>query len=659
MVNLLVPRVTARLAVLGAGGMGKTSVALALLNDSRVIEDYRGGRLFISCEALIDADAMVVSLAKILGLSPSGDLLTAVVTHLENIPRVILVIDNLETVWLKDGGQITAVDELLGRLAQIPTLSLVITCRGTHLPQSVQWSNGDAARLDPFSLKAALQTFQDSSGFQLEGNDEQVARKLLNAVDRMPLAVSLLGQLIRRGNSVLDLFERWTRKRTSLLRTHDAGRINNVGISIELSIILLCAADERGEALRLLSLCSALPDGLSQYVLQKLRPQFDDIDRARDNVIGYSLANLGVDRTLRTLSPVRHYVLERYPAAPGHHAALCSIYFDIAKLLPNSMDEDLEKRAAAFAPEINNLSSLLLSVINRPSQQIVSAVLQLTGFLDRYQPNITVVKALLVHLEPHPTWKADCLRNIGCSQSSSSDWGASIESLATASRLYLKVGNRLQAARCIRRSAEPHRLMGKYDQAEVLLRRAIKITRKLENAEEEATCWLDLGVLMMSTTDYPAALQHLTVARQAFRALGRTVSAFLCTEHIGTVYLNQGHLDRAASELEAACSAFVAMGFQNRIAQSTRHLGMVRRFQCQLDLAEQLLERSETMSRNQGDRVSLAACSQQFGYLRLHQGRPAEALTRFETAHRVFAELGVQKNAEGCRQEMDQLRLRS
>ena len=333
MVNLLVPRVTARLAVLGAGGMGKTSVALALPNDSRVIDDYRDGRLFLSCEALIDADAMVVSLAKILGLPPSGDLLAAVVNHLENIPRVILVLDNLETVWLKDRGQITAVDELLGRLAQIPMLSLVITCRGAHLPQSVKWSNETTARLEPFSLEAALQTFHDRAGCQLEGNDEQIARELLNAVDRMPLAVSLLGQLVRHGNLVPELLERWNRRRTSLLRTHDAGRINNVGISIELSIILLCAADEQGEALRLLSLCSVLPDGLSQYVFRKLSPQFDDIDRARDNLIGYSLASLGVDGTLATLSPVRHYVFERYPADPSHHAALCSIYFDISEQL--------------------------------------------------------------------------------------------------------------------------------------------------------------------------------------------------------------------------------------------------------------------------------------------------------------------------------------
>ena len=301
-------------------------------------------------------------------------------------------------------------------------------------------------------------------------------------------------------------------------------------------------------------------------------------------------------------------------------------------------------------PEINNLSSLLLSVVNRPSQQIVSAVIGLTVFSDRYHPNITVAEALLVHLNSHPEWKAHCLQHIGCSQSSSSDYGASIESLATASRLFLKIGDQIGAARCMRRSAEPHRLMGKYDEAEVLFRRAIKITSESEDVEEEAACWQDFGVLMTTKEEYPAALQHLTAARQAFRALGRTVNASICTEHISLIYIHQGHIDSAASELEAV---------QSQTGQSTRLLGVIRRRQGKPDLAEQLLERSQTMSRERGERFGLAECSRQYGYLRLDQGRLAEAATRFEIAHRMFAELGMREAVEDCREELDKLGVRS
>ena len=158
-VALLVEPSTSRITVLGSGGMGKTTIALSLLYDTQVVEHFGGGRLFLSCEALIDVNGIVVSLAKLLGLPASSDLLKAVVTRITDIPRVLVVLDNLETVWLVGGAPVAAVDELLGQLAQIPSLSLVITCRGIILPQLVEWFNADFAAIEPFSLEAALETF--------------------------------------------------------------------------------------------------------------------------------------------------------------------------------------------------------------------------------------------------------------------------------------------------------------------------------------------------------------------------------------------------------------------------------------------------------------------------------------------------------------------
>lgn len=51
------------------------------------------------------------------GNSPSKDLLDAVVTQLRTGLYTVLVLDNIETVWLAGGTSVAAVDELLGRLA--------------------------------------------------------------------------------------------------------------------------------------------------------------------------------------------------------------------------------------------------------------------------------------------------------------------------------------------------------------------------------------------------------------------------------------------------------------------------------------------------------------------------------------------------------------
>jgi len=418
-VRLLTMPSSARLAVLGPGGMGKTTIALAILYESQIVERLQDRRFFLSCEALVDANSVVISLAKLLGLFVSGDLLTAVVTRLSDMPRVLLVLDNLETVWLADGGPAAAIEELLGRLAQIPSLSIIITCRGNVLPQLVEWSNPDTAALEPFSLEAALGTFQDRAGFRLAGPDEDIARELLAAVDYMPLAVTLLGQLARRGTPVSELLHRWNNEHSALLRTHNVGRGNNAEVSIKLSITMVSSADDSGESLRLLSVCCLLPDGLLPDVLKKMSAHFKHIYRARDTLAAYALVSLGTDRTMRTLSPVRHFVLNNYPAWPAHRDALYAIYFDIANRLPKRVDETFQELLAAAAPEMGNLSSLLHAMVNQPSQEVIDAVVSLTLWANLHRPTVTVASALLPHLESHPKWKADCLRIIGQGKKSS------------------------------------------------------------------------------------------------------------------------------------------------------------------------------------------------------------------------------------------------
>ena len=635
--------------------MGKTTVALALLHDPQVVKYYRNGRLFLSCEALIDADSIVVSLAKLLGVSATNDLLTAVVTHLMFRSRTVLVLDNLETVWLRDGGPAAAVDELLGQLAHIPSLSLVITCRGTDLPQCLEWSNIGNTVLEPVSLEAALETFQARAGQRLVSTEVKSARELLNAVDRIPLAVSLLGQLARRGNTVHDLLDRWNRKRTALLRTHGTSRFHNAGLSIELSISMICSADDTRESLQLLSLCSTLPDGLRQDVFKRLGQQFEDIERARDNLCAYSLISLDADGVLKMLSPVRHHVLERHPLHPNHHNALLSIYCEIAQQFPQRIDEQFIQLAAVAAPEIDNLSSLLLSLVHQPSQQIVDAVVSLTRFAYYLQPNVTVALALVPYLEPYPKWKARCLMIIGNSQRKLCDYQHAVESLLTAAQLFIDVGDCSQAAWCKCMAGELHLHLDKYNQAEALLNEARNVYHELGDELGGALCKQYLGNLMRMKNYFTAAIEHLSAARQTFNIAGDMLYASQCTQSLGILYLKQGNLESAIVELVTARSTFERLGDTHLVADSMRLLGVVRRRQGNIDLAEQLLEDAKKLFTNSGHRHGLALCAAAFGYLRIDQGRPEQAIALFKSAYLIFEERKTHADAGRCRKTIEDL----
>ena len=647
---------TARIAILGAGGMGKTTIALEVLYDLRVVEMFDGHRMFQSCEALVDAASLVGKLAEQCGIEPkTPGLQAALFAWLSQGRRKLIVIDNLETIWLVGGAPVLAVDEVLGSLAHIPTASLIITCRGRILPQAVAWSNSSTAALDPFSEAAALETFKDRLGRPISAKDEVIARELVRAVDMMPLAVTLIGQLAQRGKPVSELRKAWNNEHCDLLQTHASGRSNNVDVSIEISLKIVREADQSQESLQLLSVCAILPDGLRSEVFEKLKPMFKNIRRARYTLCDYALANLGTDGVLKVLSPIRHLVLERYPAQADHYQALCSVYFDIAAGLP-TMDETYKDRAAAAAPEMGNLSSLLLSLVAKPSEQVVTAVVNFTRFRVWQQPTITLALALLPYLGQHLLWKAKCLNVIGRSQQGLSQYRSAISSYSVAAKLFLETGDLISAATCKQFEGDLHSFLKEYSDAEVLFEEARAVYRKLGRDLEEARCRRQLGNMMRMKGEYTAAIEHLKAAQQTLGSSNQQFAAAQCLEDIGILYLNQGNFDAAATELEASRSSFLALGHQFHLAQSTRFLGNVRRRQGDFPRAEELLCEAMDNSTAIDDRHGVANCAWEFGHLRRSQGRRDEAAVYYESAQHVYEALGLDESAAYCKKQAGLMR---
>ena len=642
-VDLLINAGTARLAVLGAGGMGKTSVALAIAHVDPVADYFGNGRLFLSCEALSDADSLVIALAKVLALESSKYLLSTVISHLKARSRTLLILDNFETVRLaEDVTKAPAIELLLATLAKIPSLSLIITCRGNVLPPRVRWSNSGYAALTPFSLAAVMQTFEDTADHELSGEDKRIAEELLREVDMMPLAVSLLGQLAQRGVTVSELLDRWNSNRNAVLSTRSSGRHYSIDASLRLTIDSMSTATSSPEPLQLLAMCSMLPDGLCPSVFDSLRGHFDEIDSARQVLRDYALVSVGVDSELKTLSPIRHFTLLHHPPTAKHHVAICSLYFALACYLGRQeVDKGFKERAAIGTLEMGNLASLLLTLVYQPSLEIVQAVVDFTHFVYWIHPTVTVASALVLHLEQHPGWKAICLLAIGQSQMALGAHQTAVQSFAVAMGTFLELGERSLAAMCMRDSSSAHLLLGDVAQAECLL--------------GDANCTFRLAELVEQKGDISAAVDYLKSARQAFSSLGDTYNTAKCSERLGSLYSKLGDFESAAVELEAARSVFTTLAVQFHLAQITLFLGLLRHRQGLLSQADQLLGDVETYYKN-GDRSNFVNYIRVVAELRVDQGRPEDAITWYETALPLFEELGWKRDVEGCRDQLQCLK---
>jgi predicted ATPase/DNA-binding winged helix-turn-helix (wHTH) protein len=93
--------------IVGSGGIGKTTVAVAVAHD--LIEQFAGAALFFDLGALSDPSLISVSLASMLGLSvPSDDATTSLIAYIRD-KRILLILDTCEHL-------IDAVAELATRI---------------------------------------------------------------------------------------------------------------------------------------------------------------------------------------------------------------------------------------------------------------------------------------------------------------------------------------------------------------------------------------------------------------------------------------------------------------------------------------------------------------------------------------------------------------
>ncbi|KAJ6596189.1 P-loop containing nucleoside triphosphate hydrolase protein, partial [Mycena vulgaris] len=301
-VNILIQD-SAHIAILGTGGMGKTSLATAALHDIQVETKY-SRRYFIACHSTPTCAELVSSVADHIGLEKGSNLTKKVAHYFMHAPPSLLVLDNLETPW--EG--ITSrpeVEEFLSLLTDVPHLGLMITMRGAERPAKVRWTQPFLTPLNPLSNTAAFQTFLDVAD---ETHPEDSVKQLLELTGNMPLAVSLIASVASH-EGCDGALSRWNSERTRMLSDGYDKRS-----SLEISIMLSFTSPRMTTgAQSLLSILSMLPDGLTDEDLVQAQLPIHNILACRAVLIRTSLAFTDENQRLKVLMPIREYTHAIHP----------------------------------------------------------------------------------------------------------------------------------------------------------------------------------------------------------------------------------------------------------------------------------------------------------------------------------------------------------
>ncbi|KAH7091826.1 hypothetical protein BKA62DRAFT_776205 [Auriculariales sp. MPI-PUGE-AT-0066] len=656
------------IAIIGPGGIGKTSLARALLHHRRVVAAFKDRRFFVSVEGVIDMESAAVRLANALGLPPSKEPLETAISYLhkQSPNRVLLVIDNFETLWFHDdrAAETDTVD-LFQRLQTVPSLTLIVTCRSGVSPNGVSWST---AKLQPIALSAAHATFVHIAGAVAGAAEERSLSELLRAVDCVPLAVTLLARLAKvPGNPPSSLLQRWHSEHTKMTKTSDRDRESSVEISIQVSLDLLARTSAGKEAAQLLIVCAYLPDGLRPTVFEQMADSISNISEAKNLLLTFALVSLGGAGELIMLSPVRHFVLSQSTTTGAdysvntHLAALRTIYFRIAATAPQEPSEDFTSRVSAFAPEYGNLSSYLLHLIRseEPSQDLFDAVNAAANYSYLTNPSTALLDAFRPRLEGHSRWLADCLAWIGRIRLHRCEYALCMESLIQARVLYEDQGNVDHQIWCACLLAQSLDACGRSEDAEQELLAAQALLSKSERSPYKYLVHRDLGRIYFGRKEYEAATDHFVTAKDECLRTAQRLYAAHCSQWLAGIAVRQGRLPAAELDIQLALSEFEALGDLLGAGQCFVDLGQIKYLQSDLESAATLFARAEVTLASVGDPDALARCHWWLGKVYRDQGRKKDALDKFDASRILWESIDAKNartNAEYCSQEIAKLK---
>ncbi|KAJ7278826.1 P-loop containing nucleoside triphosphate hydrolase protein, partial [Mycena rebaudengoi] len=340
---------SARIAIIGTGGMGKTTLAIAAVQNSQVESKY-SHRYFVSCQSAPTCVELVSMIADHLGLEKQSNVSRTVVNYFIHAPPSLLVLDNFETPWEPSSSR-PEVEEFLSLLTDIPQLALVITMRGAERPAKVRWTQPFLAPLAPLPHFAALQTFFDVAD---NTHDEESVNHLLELTGNLPLAVSLIAS-VAGAEGCDSAIVRWKSESTRML-SDGYDKRSSLDISIMLSFTSSRMTTGAQDLLRILSM---LPDGFTDADLLQTKLPITDILASKAALLRTALAFVDKENRIQVLTPIREHILNSHPPTSALKLELCKHFHDLLSLWAHHPDLNTATIVLQLSRNLGNITSIL------------------------------------------------------------------------------------------------------------------------------------------------------------------------------------------------------------------------------------------------------------------------------------------------------------
>ena len=626
------------IALIGAGGIGKTSIALTVLHHNRIKERFGENRRFIRCDQFPASRAhFIARLSKVIGAAAENPEDLTPLRPLLSSREMFIILDNAESILDPNGTNAKEIYSLVGELCKIKTISLCITSRITTVPPYC-----NRPKILTLSMEAACDIFYGIYG---DGERSNIIDNLLQRLDFHALSITLLATTASHNGWDYDrLASEWDIQRAQVLRTDYN---ESLAAALELSLASPTFHSLGPDARDLLGVVAFFPQGVDEKNLDWLFPTIPNRKNMFDKFCVLSLAYRS-NGFVTMLAPIRDYLSPRDPQSSPLLCATRDRYFSRLSIRVDPGAPGFEEARWIVSEDVNVEHLLDVFTSIDPDRGDIWDISH--GFIKHlrwHKPRRTMLGLKIESLPDDHRSKPRCLSGLSRLFGRIGDDVERKRHLTHALELERRRGDNFQIAEVLRFLSNTNRDLGLYEEGIQQAKEALDIYDQISNTQGKLRCLNILAFLFLDNKQLDAAEN---AASRAIVIATETCDEYVfCDLHrvLGHIYRSKGQKEKAIHHYKTALG--IASRFNWRTILFWNHDALARLFYngCEFDNATAQIELAKPHAVNDPYKLGRAMGLQaQVWY---EQRRLEDAKSEVLQSLEILEKVGAMKDAGSYR----------